>query len=264
MERGQPTLEHGQPDTSRRVAQRWFAQAALDQRPLPPDDAHLPGSGPVPYVEDGSVAQGFSRPALIVLACGSLIVLLSFGIRSSFGLFLQPMSLDLGWGREVFALAIALQNLIWGVAQPFAGALEDRYGAGRTIAGGGVLYVLGVYLMAASSTPAALYLGAGVLIGLGLSGTGFGVVLAAVARSVAPERRSAVLGITTALGSLGQFLMPPIGQAFLETYGWQTAFVALQRCGERRATSGPPGGGLARDGRGRCRDARASRRWWPR
>jgi predicted MFS family arabinose efflux permease len=157
------------------------------------------------------VADGFSRPALIALACGSFIVLLSFGIRSSFGLFLQPMSLDLGWGREVFALALALQNLIWGLAQPFAG----------------VLYVLGVYLMASSTTPEALYLSAGLLIGLGLSGTGFGVVLAAVGRSVAPERRSAALGITTALGSLGQFVMPPIGQAFLQTYGWSTAFVLL-------------------------------------
>jgi predicted MFS family arabinose efflux permease len=173
------------------------------------------------------VANGFSRSALIALACGSFIVLLSFGIRSSFGLFLQPMSLDLGWGREVFALALALQNLIWGVAQPFAGALADKYGAGRTIAGGGVLYVLGVYLMASSTTPEALYLSAGLLIGLGLSGTGFGVVLAAVGRSVAPEHRSAALGITTALGSFGQFVMPPIGQAFLETYGWSTAFVLL-------------------------------------
>src|ERR687895_1044326 len=174
-----------------------------------------------------SVAEGLSRAAVIAIACGALIVLLSFGIRSSFGLFLQPMSLDLGWGREVFALALALQNLIWGVAQPFAGALADKYGAGRTIAGGGVLYVLGVYLMASSTTPEALYLSAGLLIGLGLSGTGFGVVLAAVGRSVALEHRSAALGITTALGSFGQFVMPPIGQAFLETYGWSTAFVLL-------------------------------------
>jgi predicted MFS family arabinose efflux permease len=174
-----------------------------------------------------TVADGFSRPALIALACGSFIVLLSFGVRSSFGLFLQPMSLDLGWGREVFALALALQNLIWGLAQPFAGALADKYGTGRTIAGGGLLYVLGVYLMASSTTPEALYLSAGLLVGLGLSGTGFGVVLAAVGRSVAPEHRSAALGITTALGSLGQFVMPPIGQAFLETYGWSTAFVLL-------------------------------------
>jgi len=171
--------------------------------------------------------NGFSRTALIALICGSFIVLLSFGVRSSFGLFLQPMSLDLGWGREVFAFAMALQNLIWGIAQPLAGALADRFGTARTIAGGGVLYALGIYLMAVVETPLALHLSAGVLIGLGLSGTAFGVVLAAVGRSVAPERRSMALGITTALGSLGQFVMPPIGQAFLATYGWSTALLLL-------------------------------------
>jgi predicted MFS family arabinose efflux permease len=173
------------------------------------------------------VAESFSRRAIMVLGCGALIVLLSFGIRSSFGLFLQPISMDLGWSREVFALALALQNLIWGAAQPFAGALADRFGAGRTIAGGGVLYALGVWWMSVTSTPLDLYLSAGVLIGLGLSGTGFGVVLAVVGKSVPASRRSAALGITTALGSLGQFLMPPIGQALLATYGWSQALLLL-------------------------------------
>ena len=128
------------------------------------------------------MAEGFSRRAILVLGCGALIVLLSFGIRSSFGLFLQPISMDLGWSREVFALALALQNLIWGAAQPFAGALADRFGAGRTIAGGGILYVLGVWWMSVTSAPLDLYLSAGVLIGLGLSGTGFGVVRASAGR----------------------------------------------------------------------------------
>jgi predicted MFS family arabinose efflux permease len=154
-------------------------------------------------------------------------VLLSFGIRSGFGLFLQPMSQDLGWGREVFAFAMALQNLVWGASQPFVGMIADRWGSGRTLAGGGLLYALGVWLMSETSSPLGLHLSAGILLGLALSGTGFAVVLAAVGRSVAPERRSAALGLTTALGSLGQFLLPPIGQAFLAAYGWQTALALL-------------------------------------
>ena len=176
------------------------------------------------------MAERLSRAAVSAIACGAFIVLLSFGIRSGFGLFLQPMSLDLGWGREVFALAMALQNLLWGVSQPFVGAIADKWGTARTIIGGGLLYALGVYLMSTTSSPPELYFSAGVLIGLGLSGTGFGVVLAAVGRSVPAERRSVALGITTAVGSLGQFLLPPIGQAFLAAYGWQTALVLLA-CG---------------------------------
>lgn len=173
------------------------------------------------------MSQALSRTAVIAIASGAFILLLSFGIRSSFGLFLQPMSLDLGWGREAFALAMALQNLLWGISQPFVGALADKWGTARTVVGGGVLYVLGVYLMSTTSSPPELYFSAGVLIGLGLSGTGFGVILAAVGRSVPAERRSVALGITTAVGSLGQFLLPPIGQGFLAAYGWQTALVLL-------------------------------------
>jgi predicted MFS family arabinose efflux permease len=173
------------------------------------------------------VSQAPSRTAVLAIACGAFIVLLSFGIRSSFGLFLQPISLDLGWGREVFALAMAIQNLLWGLSQPFVGAIADKWGTARTIIGGGLLYVLGVYLMSTTSSPPELYFSAGVLVGLGLSGTGFGVVLAAVGRSVPAERRSVALGITTAVGSLGQFLLPPIGQAFLSAYGWQTTLALL-------------------------------------
>jgi predicted MFS family arabinose efflux permease len=173
------------------------------------------------------VSQALSRTAVIAIASGSFIVLLAFGIRSSFGLFLQPMSLDLGWGREVFALALAIQNLLWGVSQPFVGAIADKWGTARTVIGGGLLYALGVYLMSTTSSPPELYFSAGVLVGLALSGTAFGVILAAVGRSVPAERRSVALGITTAIGSLGQFLMPPIGQAFIATYGWSTALVLL-------------------------------------
>jgi predicted MFS family arabinose efflux permease len=209
------------------------------------DRALDPGPGALDYLDPGrgaldyqggprpaerrkeSVAEGLSRAAVIAIACGAFIVLVSFGIRSGFGLFLQPMSLDLGWGREVFALAMALQNLLWGVSQPFAGVIADKWGTARTIIGGVVLYVLGVYLMSTTSSAPELYFSAGVLVGLGLSGTSFGVVLAAVGRSVPAERRSVALGITTAVGSLGQFLMPPIGQAFLSAYGWQTALALL-------------------------------------
>jgi predicted MFS family arabinose efflux permease len=173
------------------------------------------------------VSERLSRTAVLAITCGSFILLLSFGIRSGFGLFLQPMSLDLAWGREVFAFAMALNNLIWGASQPFVGMVADKWGSGRTLAGGGLGYALGIGLMAHSSTPLELNLSAGLLIGLALSGTSFAVVLAAVGRSVAPERRSAALGITTALGSLGQFLAPPISQAFLAAYGWQTALVLL-------------------------------------
>ncbi len=175
-------------------------------------------------------AQAFNRIALLAIACGAFIVMLSFGIRSGFGLFLQPMSQELGWGREVFAFAMALQNLVWGVSQPFVGMIADKWGSGRTLAGGGLLYAFGVWLMAQTASPLELHLSAGILIGLALSGTGFAVVLAAVSRNVAPERRSAALGLTTALGSLGQFLMPPLGQAFLAAFGWQTALVLLA-CG---------------------------------
>jgi MFS family permease len=168
-----------------------------------------------------------SRAALIAIGAGAFIVMLSFGIRSSFGLFLQPMSMDLGSGREMFALALAIQNLIWGASQPFIGMIADRFGVARTVAAGGLLYALALYLMATAASALELNVSAGLLIGLALGGTGFGVVLAAVGRAVPAEARSMALGITTALGSFGQFLMPPIGQALLSFYGWQSALMLL-------------------------------------
>lgn len=174
------------------------------------------------------MSQGSSvRLPLLIIVSGCLLVLISFGVRSSFGLFLAPMSEANGWGREVFALAIALQNLVWGIAQPFAGAIADRYGSGRVIAVGGVLYVAGVLLMSQSTTPLALHISQGVLVGIALSGTTFAVVLAALARAVPEHRRSWALGIGAAAGSAGQFLLVPLGQAFLSAYGWSTALVLL-------------------------------------
>jgi len=174
---------------------------------------------------DSSVA--LRRGLVLVVVCGSLISLLGFGIRSGFGLFLAPMSADLGWGREVFALAIAIQNLLWGLGQPFAGAVADRYGAGRVLTLGAVLYAAGIYLMAQATTPLAFHLSAGLLLGLGLSAASFSIVLASIARMVPENKRSMAMGLGTAAGSLGQFVMVPLGQGFIDAYGWQTALVLL-------------------------------------
>jgi MFS family permease len=166
------------------------------------------------------------RPVVIVTA-GCMIALITFGVRAGFGVFLAPISTDLGWGREVFAFAIAIQNLVWGAAQPVAGGIADRYGSGRVLAVGGILYAAGVYLMSISTSPLEMQMSAGVLIGLGLAGASFAVVLAAIGRAVAPEKRSFALGLGTAAGSLGQFLLVPVGQGLLAEYGWTMALVLL-------------------------------------
>jgi MFS family permease len=132
-----------------------------------------------------------------------------------------------GWSREVFALAMAIQNLGWGVAQPLGGALADRFGPARVLAGGGLLYALGLALMAVSTTAAALHLSAGLLVGLGMGGASYITVLAALSKIVPPQHRSWALGLGTAAGSLGQFLLVPLGQAFIVTYGWQITALLL-------------------------------------
>jgi MFS family permease len=162
-----------------------------------------------------------------VVACGGLILLLGFGIRAGFGLFLQPMSLDFGWGREVFSFAMALQNLVWGVLSIFAGGVADRFGAGRVVAGCAAMYVLGLVAMAFADTPLTLHLGAGFLIGLALSGTTFGVILAVIARVTPPAQRSTALGIATAMGSMGQFLLLPVTQALIQAFDWKGALLGL-------------------------------------
>jgi MFS family permease len=167
---------------------------------------------------------GWRTPA-VVLACGGLILMFALGIRQSFGLFLRPMSLELGWGRESFSFAIALQNLVWGLAMPFAGAVADRFGGGRVLAIGGVAYGLGLAGMAYSTTPLGLNVAAGLLIGLGLSCTGFGVVLAVVARAYPPEKRSVAVGLTGAAGSFGQFVMLPGAQGLISGFGWLNALL---------------------------------------
>jgi MFS family permease len=166
------------------------------------------------------------NPAVILL-CGGLILMLALGIRQSFGLFLRPMSSELGWGREAFSFAIALQNLMWGCAMPFMGAIADRYGGGRVLAAGGLAYGAGLLAMAHSTTPLGFNLAAGLLLGFGLSCTGFGVVMAVVARAFPPQKRSVAVGIVGACGSFGQFAMLPFGQALISGFGWLSALVVL-------------------------------------
>lgn len=167
------------------------------------------------------------RAAFWILLSGALILALSLGVRHGFGLFLAPMSADFGWGREVFAFAIALQNLVWGLAQPFTGALADRYGAARAVLVGGLLYALGLVLMGLSQSASGLSLSAGLLIGLGLSGTSFSVILGAVGRAVPAEQRSMAMGISSAAGSFGQFAMLPGTLALIGWLGWSSALLAL-------------------------------------
>ena len=171
-------------------------------------------------------ARGWRTP-LVILACGTVVLLLSFGTRTSFGIFLAPVSDDLGWGREVFALAIAVQNLVWGLSQPIAGAIADRHGSGRVIAVGGLFYVAGLYLMSGVATPADLTVSAGIMIGVAMSGTSFPVVLAVIGRGVPASRRSLYLGLAAAGGSSGQLAVVPLGQVLLQAYGWATALVLL-------------------------------------
>ncbi|WP_407311510.1 MFS transporter [Pseudomonas sp. nanlin1] len=162
-----------------------------------------------------------------LLLGAALILALSLGVRHGFGLFLAPMSADFGWGREVFAFAIALQNLIWGLAQPFAGALADRYGAARVVSVGGVLYAVGLLLMSFADSALSLSLSAGLLIGIGLSGTSFSVILGVVGRALPPEKRSMGMGVAAAAGSFGQFAMLPGTLGLIGWLGWSAALLAL-------------------------------------
>ncbi len=162
---------------------------------------------------------------LLVLICGGMILFLNLGIRQSFGLFIEPMRLELGWAVGTFSLAFALQNLMWGVTQPFFGAIADRYGAARTIMVGAGFYIAGLLIMAMPGTPLMFQFGAGFVLSLGLSGTAFAVVLAAIGRAHAPEKRSMALGIGSAAGSFGQFAMAPTGQWLIESTDWSTALM---------------------------------------
>jgi len=162
-----------------------------------------------------------------VLLCGALILTLAMGVRQTMGLFMPPMTIARGWTREDFALAIALQNILWGAFVPFAGAIADRWGAGRVLVASAACYVAGLMLMALSTTPLAFDFSAGLLIGLALSGTTFGVVMGVVAKVVPQEKRSVALGIVGAGGSFGQFAMVPYGATLISGLGWYGALFVL-------------------------------------
>lgn len=165
------------------------------------------------------------RTPLVVLVCGGIILTLSLGTRHTFGLYLQPMTVDLGWSRQTFALALAIQNLLYGIATPLAGMVADRYGAPRALVAGTLVYALGMVLMAYSTTGLDFSLSAGLLVGTGLSCSGFAVVFGVVGRAFPPEKRTMALGIAGAAGSFGQFLMLPYGQALISHLGWQQALI---------------------------------------
>ena len=169
----------------------------------------------------------WTRAALIAIACGALIVTVSMGVRQSFAMFMQPIGREFGFGREYFGFALAVQYLLFGVVQPFVGAIADRYGVRRVLAAGTVVYAAGLALAAFAHTPGDVMTALGVMIGLGLSGTTFVVVLTGVGRLVRPEQRSMAFGLVTAGGSFGQFAVVPIAQALITSTGWRGAMIGL-------------------------------------
>ena len=163
---------------------------------------------------------------LVYMLIGSAIILaLSLGIRHGFGLYLVPISQEFNWGHNVFSLAIAIQNLIWGMAQPFSGALADKYGTKKVVLTGGVLYTLGLLIMALSSSQLLLNMSIGLIMGLALSGTSFAILLSAVGKAAPKEKRSLAMGIASAAGSFGQFVMLPATLFFIQQYGWSSALI---------------------------------------
>ncbi len=167
------------------------------------------------------------RTPLAILIAGTLTSALCVGLRNTFGLYLSPMTEAYGWGREIFALAIAVQNITWGLSAPLTGGLADRFGTGRMVALGGLVYGLGLFLMAMADSPASLLFSAGLLIGFGTSATGFGVVLGAVGRVTSERNRTLFLGIASAGGSLGQFTLVPLSQLFISALGWPQALMVV-------------------------------------
>lgn len=175
---------------------------------------------------NSTTRKNWRTPAAILL-CGGMALTIALGARHNFGLYLQPMTADLGWSRQTFSFAIALQNLVYGIGQPFTGMIADRFGAARVMIGGALIYALGLVWMAHSSTGIEFTLSAGVLIGIGLSCTGFSIVYGVVGRAFPLEQRSTALGIAGAAGSFGQFVMLPYGQMLINHIGWHNALVVL-------------------------------------
>lgn len=162
---------------------------------------------------------------VVISAC--VLLAINFGMRGSFGFFMAPISTEFNYGREIFAFSLALQNLCWGLFQPITGAIADRFGTVKSIYIGSIAYGLGLYVTATADSFWGLHIGAGILVGMGIAGTGFGVILPALARMVSEEKRGLALGLGTAAASLGQLLVIPIAQEFIVAYGWQVTLMIL-------------------------------------
>ena len=172
-------------------------------------------------------ARQSARLPWLIIICGCAIAALTFGPRSAMGFFQLPMLAEKGWDRTTFGLAMAFQNLAWGIGTPIFGALADKFGTWRVLALSGIMYSTGLVLMAMSTTPTMLHIGGGVLVGLGVAAGSFGIVLAAFARNVAPEQRSFVFGLGTAAGSAGMFLFAPLSQGLITAYGWYDTLIVM-------------------------------------
>ena len=181
-----------------------------------------PGSGSVRARSSIDWRLESWRTPAVILICGCLISMIGFGPRATLGFFLTPMSPDQGWGREVFALSVAIQTLLYGAAQPFSGAIADRFGTVRVIIAGTLLYAAGIFMMAHASTPETLFLSSGVLIGFGLSGCSFNLVISSFGKLLPESWRSLAFGAGTASGSFGQFLFSPLAVGLIDTVGWRT------------------------------------------
>ncbi|WP_407048185.1 MFS transporter [Methyloraptor flagellatus] len=167
----------------------------------------------------------FSLATIVI--CGCLVAAINFGPRSSMGFFQLPLIGEHGWSRETFSLAMAIQNLMWGVGAALFGAAADRFGTARTLALGAVVYAIGILVMAWAPAPVWLHVGGGVLVGLGVAASSFGIVMAALGRVVSAEKRTLVFGFATAAGSFGQFFFSPLSQALIQNFGWHDGLIAL-------------------------------------
>jgi hypothetical protein len=179
------------------------------------------GNAPAPNTASRLSALDAWRTPAVIVACGCLIAVISYGPRSSFGFFMKPMTLENGWGRDVFAFSVAMQTLIYGMVQPFSGAIADRFGTIRVIIAGALLYAGGVYMMAHATTPGELYLTSGVLIGFGLTGCSFNLIISSFGKLLPESWRSLSFGAGTAAGSFGQFLFSPLGVSLIDQVGWR-------------------------------------------
>jgi MFS family permease len=167
------------------------------------------------------------RTPAVILICGGMALTIALGTRHTFGLFLQPMTVDLGWGRQTFSFAIAVQNLVYGIAQPFTGMIADKYGAGRVMAAGALIYAVGLVMMAFSTSGIEFGVSAGIVVGIALSCSGFSIVYGVIGRAFPVEKRSVALGLAGAAGSFGQFVMLPYGQTLISNIGWHHAMLTL-------------------------------------